>query len=198
MAAGQGTRPRGISPVRALVLLLALPAAIFTAIVVYAHQTQPNVTPVAPGHHGALVWADGKVIFAEKREVAAWLRQHGGKFPVFKKRHPAATRLVTPLKRRAAAKHASAARVKPKPVVRKRAQTAPKAVTIVNPAKRSLWSPILLAVAAALLFSFAITPSAVFGRLGFSRLTRDQGFRFAAATAAAAILAGTAIMSLLP
>jgi len=198
MVPGKGARPRGVSPVRAFVLLLALPAAIFTAIVVYAHETQPNVTPVAPGHHGALVWADGKVIFAETREVSAWLRQHGGKFPVFKKRHPAATRLVTPLKRRPAAKRAPLAPVRHVPVARTRTHRHPTAVAIANPAKRSLWSPILLAVAALLLLSFAFTPPAAFARFGFFRLTRGQTVRVAAATAGAAILAGIAVMSLLP
>jgi hypothetical protein len=201
--AGGVGKPRQPSVVRALILLLALPAAIFAGILVYAHVTAPTkaaLAPAPPSYHGHLVWADGKVVFAHRKEVAAWLRQHGGRYPVFTKRHPVATKLVTPIKRRLVAKHTPARPARHKPAARQQ-PTRVAAPPTGGPTSR--WAglgardvAIVLAIAGLLLL-FSVAPPAVLRKLGLSRLIRDRDFRYGAAGAGLAFVAGVAVVSLL-
>ena len=204
-------RQRQPSPLRALILLLALPAAIFAGILIYAHETAPtkaSLAPAPPSYHGHLVWADGKVIFAHKKEVAAWLRQHGGKYPVFTKRHPVATKLVTPIKRHPAAKPrvtkaqqaAAAAKARARTLVQRRAAARIQAAEhVAVPASSSLWRDFLpLTALAGLLLCFALLPPALLSRAGMARLGHNRQLRFGFAVAATAILAGFTVASLIP
>jgi hypothetical protein len=82
----------GPGAIRRLLLLLVLPAAIFTGVFVYTLHERESTAEAS--QNGALVWSDGGVIFASTDEIAAWIRQHGGDFQTFKRNHPAAVKLV--------------------------------------------------------------------------------------------------------
>jgi len=81
--------------VRGLILVLIVPALVFAGVYAWGKHENFSASAKAPGAQGALVWSDGKVIFANRQEVAAWLREHGGSFEGFLKNHPAAVQLVS-------------------------------------------------------------------------------------------------------
>ena len=85
-------RRRGFA---SLVLLFLLPAAIFGGLVAYGYFKPTKAATPQQGTPGSLVWGDGKVIFSNKQQLAAWLRLHGSSYSALVKRHPEALRLVT-------------------------------------------------------------------------------------------------------
>jgi len=52
--------------------------------------------PLPPSRPGALVWYNA--IFANKRDLSHWLRQHGSSYVAWKKLHPAAAKFLEPNK----------------------------------------------------------------------------------------------------
>jgi hypothetical protein len=78
---------------RSVLLPLALPFVILGALALYgllAPESQRSLR--SPGSQGALVWGDG--IFANKTELKAWIRLHGGSYSEWLKLHPSAKSLL--------------------------------------------------------------------------------------------------------
>ena len=75
---------------------LATAFAIIAGIAIYGviNPSKAKLNPNAPGYRGSLVWGDG--IFANRAQLKAWLKLHGGSYEVWVKQHPAALRLVKP------------------------------------------------------------------------------------------------------
>jgi hypothetical protein len=186
-----------------LVLLFVLPAAIFAALVAYSQLERTSTTP-QQGTPGSLVWGDGKVIFSNKQQLAAWLRLHGSSYRAFVKHHPEALRLVsarpktksavqTPTKHVAASPPATKTKAKPKPA---------KTVTISAPAtpahdgnvSNESSRGVVFSIAAALgllIGALALLPPALIRRTGISGSPeQERDFRFSAAAISLAILAG--------
>lgn len=193
-----------------LVLLFVLPAAIFGALVAYGHFERSTAATPQQGTPGSLVWGEGKVIFSNKAQLAAWLRLHGSSYRTFVKRHPEALRLVStkPSKRAGVAKttkHVAASRpvkhavkhaVKPAkapPVARTFTVTTPESPPASSRATTGGGSRTLvfgIAAALGLLIGvFAFLPPAVLWRLGL-RIPPEPQLRFSAAAVSVAILAG--------
>lgn len=121
-------RPRkGTGRSKTVFLPLALPFAVLAGVAVFGALTpyHRDAGP-PPGQAGRLVWGDG--IFANRVELRAWFRLHGGSYRAWARRHPAALRLVKPrahpplVKTRAPAPHP----VKPQPTVQRTAQPVPR------------------------------------------------------------------------
>jgi hypothetical protein len=199
-----------------LVLLFLLPAAIFGGLVAYGHFERSTAATPQQGTPGSLVWGEGKVIFSNKAQLAAWLRLHGSSYRAFVKRHPEALRLVSPQPRKHTAatkstKHVAAARplkhpvkhakpvAKPKPVARPK--PVAKTFTVTTPvASRAPANAstgggartLVFGIAAALgllVGAFALMPPALLWRFGVRKLPEPQ-LRFSAAAVSVAILAG--------
>jgi hypothetical protein len=83
----------------------AIPIAVFAGIAIYGYFTPYTVNRQPPGKPGGLVWGDAT--FSNRLQVSAWLRLHGGSYPTWKRRHPAALALVTPRKRALARRRAA-------------------------------------------------------------------------------------------
>jgi hypothetical protein len=174
---------------------LLLPFLILIGIGVYAAVTPYDSTNLPPpGQRGSLVWGDA--IFANRTELKAWLRLHGaGDFRVWAKDHPAAMRLVTPRKHRAAAP--IKAKVKKPPRV-KRATPAPAVIAPATSAKApdaTRWFftglGLLLALGA------VATPRRLVARLVTGPVRSQRDMRLAIAGAAIAVLGGVAVATLL-
>ena len=70
-----------------------IPFVILGGFVLYAQSKYAAAPkPAPPGKPGLLVWGDG--VFTNKFEINSWLRLHGADYPTWKRRHPAAVRLV--------------------------------------------------------------------------------------------------------
>lgn len=109
-------------------LPLALPFAVLAAVAVFAALTPYHGTPgPAPGEPGALVWGDG--IFANKVELRAWMRLHGGSYAQWSRQHPAAFRLVT--RRASAPVRTKSKRVRHQPAIHR--QKGPSAAASRTP-----------------------------------------------------------------
>jgi hypothetical protein len=162
---------------------------LYAALTPYSSQEQP------PGRHGALLWGDG--MFANTLELKGWLRLHGASYAAWKKRHPSALRLVTPLRpvesrralqarRPAAAKPAGAATpARRKPASRAAAATAPEA--------RRNWVVLALAALGLLIVAASTLPAFVLARIGVSR--RDD-FRIHAAATGVSVLVGVLVATI--
>jgi len=198
-----------------LLVLFVLPLTIFAGLVAYGHFERTTAAPLQQGQPGSLVWGDGKVIFSNKAQLAAWLRLHGSSYGAFVKHHPDALRLVTgrpgrhvpaTAKRHVAPTTHVAARptTKPKPAAAVKKKVAPTVtVTITAPAapktaatrgsgptSRSLVFSIA-AVLGLLLGVLALLPPAAARRFGLrSSPERARELRFSAAAVSVAILAG--------
>ena len=178
------------------VLLLVLPAVLFAAVFVYTKYEHARTSPPPPGQHGALVWSDGQVIFANTNEVAAWVKQHGGNFHAFKRNHPAAVKLVT--RRHVARTHTKLAAgtkqtapAKPKPVTTSNRQ-AVAAVPSSGGGTTVRTGDIALGVLAALLLILAFLPTAVLWQVRVFRTERIPELRLMFGSGSLAIAAGLA------
>jgi len=200
-------RRRGLG---SLVLLFLLPAAIFGALVAYGHFKPTKAATPQQGTPGSLVWGDGKVIFSNKQQLAAWLRLHGSSYSAFVKRHPNALRLVTARPRKHVAAKAAAKPTKPTKAVKTTLKPRPTVTVVTHEAAtrpaatgKSGGSRIpvsvssrtfVFSVSAALgllLGLFALLPPPFFRRFGLrSSPERQRELRFSAAAVSVAILAG--------
>lgn len=169
---------------RSLLLLLVLPAMIFTGVFVYAlHERGLSV---GPSSQGALVWSNGGVIFANTDEIASWIKQHGGDFATFKRNHPAAVDLVSGKKTARPGSEAGSAGAR-----------AGDAVAIAGVDSSS--SPthriglIVLGMVAALLLILALSPKVLLFRLRVAHPANANEARLAVGAAATAVTAGLAV-----
>lgn len=99
------TRPARQWPIFLPLLIPVVVLAGFAAFVLLS-PAKPKVQEAPPGHVGSLIWGDG--IFADNREMSAWLLLHGGRYPIWATRHPHGVKLITTKSRlvRRAGKHA--------------------------------------------------------------------------------------------
>lgn len=156
-----------VGGIRRLLLVLLLPAAIFTGVFVYTLHERESTADAS--QNGTLVWSAGGVIFANTDEIAAWIRQHGSDFETFKRNHPAAVKLVS-------------------------SQTGGKGASAAPSASRPRIGPIVLGVVAALLLIVALTPAPLLRRLRlFGAVTGRLAIGAAAAAIAAALALGLAV-----
>jgi hypothetical protein len=183
----------------------------FAAYGVFAPSSPTELQP--PGKGGALIWGDG--IFASKAELRPWLRVHGGTYPVWKARHPAALRLLTTGKHRHAVKRRHVRPTAPTKAAaaRKRAAATSNSATRASAAAQSRraggtraprvlearpnsrnWVLTALAALGLLIACAAALPTFVLLRIGLS--PRGEG-RVLAATTGGAILLGVAVATLL-
>ncbi|MGZ4335268.1 MAG: hypothetical protein ACXVRJ_13495 [Gaiellaceae bacterium] len=175
---------------KALAVLLVLPAVLFAAVLLYARYETTRTTAPPPGHHGALVWDDGGVIFANTNEVAAWVRFHGSSFQSFKRNHPAALQLVKGMP--SSTSHVKLAAGKSTPT-----KTAAPVATVVTTSSRNWIGLSILGTAGVLLLLLSLAPIRVLAEL---RLTRGDGvgdLRMITFAASAAIFAGLAFVLLI-
>jgi hypothetical protein len=192
-----------------LVLLFLLPAAIFGGLVAYGHFKPTKAATPQQGTPGSLVWGEGKVIFSNKQQLAAWLRLHGSSYSAFVKRHPEALRLVTARPRKhvaakVAAKPTKAVKAKAKATAKPRPtvtvvthQPAPRPAATSKPggssvpvSSRTLVFSISFALGL-LLGVLALLPPPFIRRFGLrSSPERQRELRFSAAAVSVAILAG--------
>ena len=202
--AGENRR-RGLG---SIVLLFLLPAAIFGGLVAYGHFKPTKAATPQQGTPGSLVWGDGKVIFSNKQQLAAWLRLHGSSYGAFVKRHPEALRLVTARPRKHVAAKVAAkptkattavkATAKPRPTVTVVThQAAPRPTATGKPGGSSIpvsSRTLVFSISAALgllLGVFALLPPLFVRRFGLrSSPERQRELRFSAAAVSVAILAG--------
>ena len=191
-----------------LVLLFVLPAAIFAGLVAYSQLDRASTTP-RQGTPGSLVWGDGKVIFSNKQQLAAWLRLHGSSYRTFVKRHPEALRLVSARPRKRAAvqpptTHVAAHQPSTKPEKAAKPATAPTVTITAAAASKPVASSAtngsrtlvfsLAAVLGLLLGCFALLPGSVLRRIGIGRaLERQRDLRFSAGAISVAVLAGVGV-----
>jgi hypothetical protein len=180
--------PSFLAVARPAVLLLAVPVAIFAAVVVYAMRQHPARPGPPPGTRGALVWANGEVTFATRAQVAAWLKIHGGRFSSFKLRHPAAVELVTPAPKLAAGSKRKQAPAHTKPASSHRQTVAAAPPTLATTSTGRSLGTIALGVLAAFLFLLGIVPRSPVRRFG-----RANEGRLVALAASAAIAAGLGV-----
>jgi hypothetical protein len=188
-----------------LVLLFLLPAAIFGGLVAYGHFKPTKAATPQQGTPGSLVWGDGKVIFSNKQQLAAWLRLHGSSYSAFVKRHPEALRLVTARPRKHVAAKVAAkptkavkATAKPRPTVTVVThQPAPRPAATSKPGGSSIpvsSRTLVFSISAALgllLGLLALLPPPFVRRFGLrSSPERQRELRFSAAAVSVAILAG--------
>jgi hypothetical protein len=173
----------------------------FAAYAVFAPRSPTGLQP--PGKRGALVWGDG--VFANKGELRPWLSVHGGRYAAWKRRHPAALRLLTaprhrhavtrrhvarPSLKKAAAGHKTIA---PATARKSGARLATPSPPQVNRTPRN-WVLMVLAALGLLIACGAALPTFVLLRVGVS--PRGDG-RVLAATTGGAILVGVAVATLL-
>jgi hypothetical protein len=191
-----------------ILLPWAVPIAVFAGVALYAAFTPYTIKREPPGTRGHLVWSDA--IFANRSQVSAWLRLHGGSFRVFKKRHPAALALVTPRKRvpvraravRAPLKHRHpVAKAKPKrvaaappKVAATRTVTTGGGVIPTSSDTRTLLLFVLTGLGL-LIAAASFLPRALLARV--SSATEGPEYRVVSAGLAIAILAGVATAVLL-
>jgi hypothetical protein len=173
-------------------LPLATAFAIIAGIAIYGvlspSKAKPN--PHAPGFRGSLVWGDG--IFANKAQLKAWLKLHGASYDAWVKQHPAALRLVKPVKHRVAVSHKKVTKRAP---VKKVAVPAPVATATSSSSHEGF--VIWLAVAAGLLFGgLAALPHGVIRRTGFLTTVGERELRIGALGAGAAVLLGVIVATL--
>ena len=170
--------------------MLLLPAAIFSAVVLYNRYDSVSATASGPGQRGELVWAGGTVIFANTNEIAAWMRQHGSSFQEFKRKHPDALRLLTQPKTPTTATKVAASSGTPKAV------ESPSSGSSGGLAHDRVGLA-ALGVLAALLLLMALAPASLLIRLRLPRVESTSELRIVSAAAAAAIGAGLAVALLL-
>jgi hypothetical protein len=193
-----------------LVLLFLLPAAIFGALVAYGHFNPTKAAVPQQGTPGSLVWGEGKVIFSNKQQLAAWLRLHGSSYSAFVKRHPEALRLVTTHPRKHVAAKVAAKPTKATKAVKATAKPRPTVTVVTHPAAprpAATGTPgeshipvsvssrtLVFSISAALgllLGAFALLPPLLVRRFGLgSSPERQRELRFSAAAVSVAILAG--------
>jgi hypothetical protein len=199
--AANGTKRSRLS----LALLFVLPALIFGGLVAYGHFKPTKAAALKQGTPGSLVWGDGKVIFSNKEQLAAWLKLHGSSYRAFVKKHPEALRLVskhpqppaTVPTRPAAKTAAKPAKTATAPQATTPKATTPAATTTAATASSGGGSrAVVFSIAAALgllLGVLALLPHAYLRRIGFtSSLERERDLRFSAGALSVAILAGVA------
>lgn len=186
---------------RGFVLLLLLPAAIFTSVLLWGKYENSRTSPPPPGERGALVWSDGQVIFANTNEVAAWVKQHGGTFKAFKQNHPAALSLVTRhhvaktrTKLAAGTKKAAPVKVTPAAATNRQAVAATPATSDGGGVRTS---SVALGGLAALLIILAFLPTGLLWQIRLFRTERMPELRLVLGAASIAITAGLALGGLI-
>jgi hypothetical protein len=167
---------------------LIIPFLILAAIAVYqavAPYAKTNVPP--PGARGSLVW--GGAIFANEKELRAWLRLRGVSYPAFAKDHPAAVWLVRPHRHRAVP-----AKAHRKPHTARKAATAATVTTTTQHHGIEIWFVVGLGLLFGLL---ALMPHRLAERLGIHVGSRERELRVAAIGAGSALLLGVIAATLL-
>lgn len=183
---------------RGFLLVLVVPTLIFAGVFAYARYEHLSLTAQAPGQPGALVWADGNVIFANKNEIAAWERLHGGNFQAFKKNHPAAVQLVSRPKVARTQTKVAAGKKTPAPARAPKGAEAASPTPGANGGGTSNRTTIYgLGGAALILLLLACAPIAFLWRLPVLGLLRAPELRLLFGGAGAAIAAGLGVSLLL-
>jgi hypothetical protein len=178
-----------------ILLPLAVPFLILAGIAVYAALTPLSKTNLPPpGARGSLVWGDA--IFANERELKAWMRQHGGSYEAWVKSHPAAFRLVKPQPKH----HAVLAKAhkKQKTTTKVAAGQPVRRVSSASVTTRSRGGGIWFVVGLGLLLgALAAVPQRVLFRAGIPLGSRERELRVAAIGSGAALLLGVIAATLL-
>jgi hypothetical protein len=176
---------------------LLLPFLILIGIGVYAAVTPYDSTNLPPpGQRGSLVWGDA--IFANKFQMRAWLREHGGgPFNSWAKTHPAALTLLTPRPHRHVRAVPAKAKAKPAktPIARKQASATAQAPVTSNTPGPVKW--LFTAFGLLLVLAAVATPGRYVARLVVGPVRSDRDMRLAVAGAAIAVLSGVAVATLI-
>ena len=165
-----------------ILIPLVIPFLILAGIAVYAAFTPYSKTNVPPpGARGSLVW--GGAIFANERDLRAWLRLHGASYGAWVKAHPAAVKLVKPRSKH----HSVLTKARKTPAVRKVATAEPVVITTTKPRGMGIWFVIAFGL---ILGALAATPHRFLARAGVHFEARERELRIAAIGAGAALLLG--------